>query len=599
MSCRSSKIGSLATTFVVREYQLTDSQATSLFHQLKRDCQDQATSDSDIDVAFREIEIAIASSPRYSSDSLRLRAEARLASARAEAQNASNELRFALAGINRKAHLAKAVIQAWSEEQISANNASFVELDAEKEFSRLMQEYKTAKSSNPEAVASLSPSSSVAYMPNDPATRYAVGVLRAAEQCLNCGQFIGALRHECPRQAAEETQESVLPRTARNIQQASPSEPVNPTRLEPTFDLKASEHEVSIEEFQEIYDSIRERINNSGSAEQFLTLPFDEPGAVTAGLSGNESGRSFGIELELDFPDENYPNFNNRYELASTLYSLGVTTSPYIERWHYVGDDRPGGGFVRSSGNWICEFDRSLDPFDGERGLEIKSQIAQDEPGLWRNVQTILDNARELGAIPTPRTGLHINLGAEDFSANNASRHNRLLKTAAAFDDTLVRLAHNPRSGMFHRGRQYCSYAAIPPEGFRNVSEARSRSNHYQAFNLGHLPAEGQRLRESARVEVRVWDGATTLGRVQNAVNVSLAFVELSKYSIEFTSPNQPAGWTREHFGTRRLENDEWTRATQSFRQFLGLYREIGFRSEQHQTALVGLFAESRWPKSW
>jgi hypothetical protein len=236
-----------------------------------------------------------------------------------------------------------------------------------------------------------------------------------------------------------------------------------------------------------------------------------------------------------------------------------------------------------------------VDDQDGERGVEIKSQILYDEPQTWHNLEVICAVAQEMGAKATFRTGLHVNIGGSGFPTEDPSAHNALLRLVGAYDDTIVRLAHNPDSGQSHRGRGYCQYAHVPSDGFRDVATARAYSNHYQAFNLGHLPASGQRHRESSRIEVRVWDSTIDAGRIQSAVASSLALVKLA---LEEQKPGQDmerAGSHRNRFGTSKLTGEAWEESTGAFRRFLTLMRNAGLTSERHQYALTKMFAESRW----
>lgn len=615
MSCRTTKMGSLATTVISRCYEFTDAQTTSLYHALKKEYSNYTEAPEiaheEVEVAIDELYSLIASNEHLYPDgsSLRERALSRVAAARSEIATASNANKYALTRIQNRATAAQTGLLLWIEAHLSARSNNPIGISAEGELKRLLKEYKLHKREiqNAEMAGTYSPysvassgSANLMIIPQDKATTYVTTIVGTGESCRQCGQFIGIPSHDCPltqspTDSIPPIQDSLSESVDTTVSSTYRGFVVAPQREE--IDIRLEEIEFSIDDFQDLYDSAKQSLSNSDDP---LLLESKSHGSVTAGLSAPGSGRSLGLELEIDFPHEDeYPFFDNRYILARRLYQNNVTLSPEVERWHYIGLDRPGGEFQQTSGNWICEFDRSVDPYEGERGLEIKSQVLFDDPDTWKNLDTILTSARQLGAEPTRRTGLHINMGAEDFSANNPNRHNRLLRLASHFDDTLVRLAHNPASGAKHRGRQYCGYAEIPPSGFSSVSEARARSNHYQAFNLGHLPAEGSRHNPYSRIEVRVWDGATTLGRVQNAANVSLAFAELSKYSIGLSDTGNIAGSTRERFGYNRLEGEQWTEATRPFRQFMGLYKAAGFKGEHHLQALVTMFAESRWPVRW
>jgi hypothetical protein len=349
------------------------------------------------------------------------------------------------------------------------------------------------------------------------------------------------------------------------------------------------------EVFQEAYDAAKARIAAGDLTVPVITNPL--PGQVTGGLGSRIGGNSFGLEIEIDFPEDDYP-YNSRELFAQALHREGIVQSPFVQRWHFVGDDRPGGDYTESANGWICEFDRSVDDVDGERGVEIKSQILYDEPETWHNLDRICAIARELGGKPTMRTGLHVNVGGANFPSENPDAHNALLRMAGAYDDTIVRMAHNPVSGPRHRGRSFCGYAPIPPQGFNDVATARAYSNHYQAFNLGHLPAAGERHRSSSRVEVRVWDSALDPGRIQAQVTASLAMIKLA---TEGEAPGQPverAGAHRSRFGTQRLSGEQWEESTESFRRFVSLMKKAGAGSDLHLAQFTSLFAASRWQQN-
>jgi hypothetical protein len=582
-----------------------------LFHILKKEYDfnhhDEITS-NDATIAINSLETLIdRDHSKYPlGSSIRERALLRVEDARSEIDSASNENKYALTRLHERALLAETALNMLVKTNIDARSQRPDLVNAPEEISRLLREYNNNKEvirtaellGAYEPVASERFFSSSSMVPNDPASRYAITVATSADSCVNCGQFIGIPQHECPLRESINNARSVAEMPSNSVSDSA-LRPVRPTprAVAEDFDIRLEEVEVSIDDFQDLYDEAKSLIASESDP---LAVQSESPGQVTSGLAHPQTGRSLGIELEIDFPhEEDYPFFENRNLLAHRLYQSGVTISPHVERWHHVGVDRPGGEYQVSPQNWICEFDRSVDPYEGERGLEIKSQVVFDDPAMWRNLDTILSTARQLGAEPTQRTGLHVNLGAEDFSTNNPNRHNRLLKLGAYFDDTLVRLAHNPASSYHHRGRAYCGYADVPPDGFSSVAEARARSNHYQAFNLGHMPAEGGRMQPYSRIEVRIWDGATKLGRVQSAINVSLAFAELSKYKLDIGSSTNIAGSTRENFGTAKLEAEQWTNATKPFRQFMGLYKKAGFSSDEALQKLTILFAESRWPKRW
>lgn len=611
MSCRTTPAGSVATTTMARLHGLEDGQCTSLFHDLRRvwtsspaDYQQVIAVSPDTYFNWlRTLRSKVEESNQYS-PALRARALARIDGA-ISAPAPSDEIRFATIHSLNTARLANEYLN-----EYMANYAEVLEVQPEalrNEFRRLYRSFETERRQPESAFYSRS----LEGAPDDPATRYALGViLTCTSRCETCGQFTPrAGAHSCPpegnrpmlsapEEAADPVMEAVrafldvdLRETSTESQTHSFTEPPAPTSPAPS-DWIGEVTAVDMEAFQAMYDQAREELAAGNRAIPKFTSPL--PGEVTGGLGTRGSGNSFGIELELDFPDDDYP-FNMREIFAQRLHAEGIVTTPFVQRWHYVGDDRPGGEYEDNPNGWICEFDRSVDDQDGERGVEIKSQILYDEPQTWHNLEVICAIANDLGARATFRTGLHVNVGGADFPTEDPSAHNALLRLVGAYDDTIVRLAHNPDSGQRHRGRGYCQYAHVPTDGFQDVATARAYSNHYQAFNLGHLPAAGQRHRESSRIEVRIWDSTIDAGRIQQAVASSMALVHLALQGQKPGQGMERAGHHRERFGTSKLTGEQWEESTEAFRRFLTLMSKAGLSGERHQYALTKMFAESRW----
>lgn len=603
MSCRTTPAGSLATTFIQRRFGLEDGQCTSLFHELRREAEARSPEEIHNSLDSYVYSEAIASMaqdiqdrPEWS-DAMRARALARVTNAVA-AGNPSSDIMYAVGNITRRARHASASLTSLLQGLAATYEITPAQIKGE--FRRLYNEYDRSFQGREELFFR-----NIANIPSDQATAYALGVITNDARCTSCGRFLGAAAHVCPSDATQH-----LPLVSQNVSLSDffnstngPSEitldvpAVAPTEI-PAMDTSLPVREPVVvepwdmEAFQAVYDEVRER-SRSGD---YRVPAFENPGPgeVTGGLGARNGGNSFGIELEIDFPDDNWP-YNARQRFAEILHNEGIVRSPEVERWHFVGDQRPGGDYVESNNDWVCEFDRSVDDVDGERGVEIKSQILYDEPETWENLAVILDVAKELGGKPTMRTGLHVNVGGASFPSDDPSAHNALLRIAGAYDDTLIRLAHNPLSGPVHRGRGYCGYAWMPPEGFDNVAHARSYSNHYQAFNLGHLPSAGERHRRSSRIEVRLWDSTLDLGRIQTAVTSSLAVVKLALLGAEPGQGPERAGTHRDTFGTSRLSGEEWELSTQSFRRFVTLLGAAGANTETHRKALTSMFAASRW----
>lgn len=623
MSCRTTHAGSLATTYAARYYGLQDGMVTSLFHSLKKSFHDENMPNPtrvQYLTTVADMEQNIRNSPLWS-EALRARALRRVENV-FTSEMPEPALASALIRIGTKASIAARALDNFFER--SAARLLVPPAVLEEEFYRIYKKYDRNLVNVDESVFNYS----IDNAPQDPATRFAAGVITYSMRCETCGQFIAgqystASPHVCPEVGNRPMIENALDPRDMSIEIDDEDEDWDDSyyddeyneeplsswerdviRLNSTLnDLSDSNSNAPVfevvelpawdmEEFQNEYDEAKIIINNGDYSVPTLVNPL--PGEVTGGLGSRVGGNSFGLELEIDFPEDEYP-YNAREMFARRLYEEGIVSSPFVQRWHFVGDDRPGGDFHEDPNGWICEFDRSVDDVDGERGVEIKSQILYDEPQTWHNLERICAVAKELGGAPTYRTGLHVNVGGQGFTSDNVNKHNSLLRLASSYDDVMLRIAHNPLSGNTHRGRGYCSHAPIPPEGFRNVAIARARSSHYQAFNLGHLPAEGERMRTSSRIEVRIWDSTLDPGRIQGAVVASLALTKLAEDEANPGQPSEIAGTHRQVFGSSRLEGEQWEKSTESFRRFITLISKASGNIEHHKKVLTRMFASSRW----
>lgn len=606
MSCRTTPFGSLATTFNATHFNLPDATCTSMFHQLRREHVANPgwfahVTDAELLSHIDLLDYRIQTSTEWATPAARNRAQERLRLARsADLSAIPQDLRHAF--LNMFPRGASASRQIMQQVRSSMAESGLSEAQTLKEFRRIHTNYSRLSAPMRQRASLIFGGMTIADAHRDEATAYAMGILAIGQRCSFCGQFQN-IEHECPPANRRPLRhvpipsrvalEQELDNLAERIEGPAYATPEAPEQAPEPAQATAQPDPTPMDmtEFQELYDAARARI-----AEGQTTVPVivpTAPGEVTNGLGSREGGNSFGIELEIDFPDDPYP-FTKRQELARRLYNAGIAASPYVEGWHHVGQDRPGGNYTDNPNGWICEFDRSVDDVQGQRGVEIKSQILYDEPQTWQNISQICTIIDELGGRPTFRTGMHINVGGSQFDTADPAAHNALLKLAAAYDDTLIRLAHNPASAEWHRGRQYCNFVDVPPEGYRHVDIARNYSNHYQAFNLGHLAGRSR----ASRVEVRIWDGAVDAGRIQAAVTTSLALVQLAHQRATPGQAAERSGRHREVFGSRRTTGEQWEASTESFRRFVGLMDQAGGVTPASKQAWVHLFAESRWQKA-
>ncbi len=251
-----------------------------------------------------------------------------------------------------------------------------------------------------------------------------------------------------------------------------------------------------------------------------------------------------------------------------------------------------GGGYSDAPDRWSVEFDRSVDDCGGRRGCEIVSPIMYDEPQTWENLRRVCEIVERHGGRVTRRTGLHVNVGAGDFD-HTVENHNRLLRLAEAYEDVLVRCAHNPAAGPRHRGRDYCRPSVVPTAGYQSIRDAQVSNGHRAMVNLDHLPAEGAPVTATSRVEVRLFDGTVDPGRVQTNIKVALGLVAAAGRGVTPPGEVEPAGTHRARAGQRRLGGEAWRTDTASFRQLA----DILFTRAQDKTQLVAAFAATSWQR--
>lgn len=350
--------------------------------------------------------------------------------------------------------------------------------------------------------------------------------------------------------------------------------------------------------FQQIYRAAKTRYRAGDHTAPTFPELQNTPGGITGGLGAPDTGTTFGIELEFDFPND-YAPYNARQQFAAALYEANITDIDRVANWHYIGgsgEDRPGGSYIQTSRSWVLERDASVDDQNGERGVEVKSQILTDIPDTWESLGTVLRLAREHGAVPTSRCGMHLNIGAAGFPAHNVANHERLLRLSAAYDDVLIRLAHNPDAGQYHRGRSYCNPINVPPDGYRDVYHALAHAGHYSAINLGHLPhPDDPRHRRSSRIEMRIFDSSLDLGRIQAQTALALGLAAAAQHPHITIPEPERSGTHRQEYGNRQLTGDRWTSATSTFRSLVDTLATVGLNRPEHHEMFTWLFATGRW----
>ena len=357
----------------------------------------------------------------------------------------------------------------------------------------------------------------------------------------------------------------------------------------------------SMAAFQTTWDEAKAHFESGETA-----LPYMIENA-TNGLGAREGGRSFGLEIEIDFPSD--MSYTAKNQVAREIYEAGLSDSPEVRPWHWRARQTGprgqsfGGGYTDNPNMWSVEFDRSVDDVGGQRGCELVSPILYDTPQTWRNLQTILDIVERNGGKATPRTGLHVNVGARDYD-HTVEHHNRLIGLANAYEDVIVRTSHNPQSGRAHRGREFCRPMTMPSNGYANIRAAQrgidprshDGSSHRAMINLDHVPAENGQIQTSTRVEVRIFDGSTDPGRIQMATKMALGLVNAAVRGTDAPDEVERAGThrarnTAANGRARRLRGEEWENDTRSFRQMA----DTIFTREEDKKQFTYAFAASRW----
>ena len=384
-----------------------------------------------------------------------------------------------------------------------------------------------------------------------------------------------------PPQAAVESVEAAL-REEFNDSQAAQQQ----ARADFRAGASGRSYRDDMDAFQEAWDEAKTHFATGATEIPYMTEN------ATGGLGARDGGRSFGIEIEVDFPDD--MSNTAKEAVAREMYEAGLSRTPHVQGWHYIG--RAGGGYTTDANAWSVEYDSTVD-------CEIVSPIMYDEPQTWENLAKVCEIVQRHGGQVTPRTGLHINVGAADFD-HTVENHNRLLRLGMGYEDVLVRTAHNPQSGPRHRGRDYCRPMSVPSEGYATISEAQrsidpyanNGRSHRAMINLDHVPAEGQRVTSATRVEVRVFDGAIDPGRIQVNTKIGLGLVNAAARGVETPDIGERAGTHRRanmqsNGRMRRMSGEDWRQDTASYRSFA----DTIFTREEDKRQMTYAYQSSKW----
>ena len=322
-------------------------------------------------------------------------------------------------------------------------------------------------------------------------------------------------------------------------------------------------------------------------------------GVPTSGVGG---ARTFGIEIEVDFPDSDSWG-SEQGALAQAMFDAGLARDNEFHEWHTAArrnNDDGSRGYTRGRNAWSVEFDRSVDGVSGQRGAEIVSPILTDTPEVWRDVRQVLEIIRSLGGRTTNRTGLHVNIGCSDMDRDSLTG---LVRMNSQFDDLLVRLAHTNEIGEHHRGRGYCRPVWFDGDqhlyGGRFSDYVYENNGHTSAVNLAHTSRLfSGRSSSSARIEFRYFDGTLEIQRIQAYVMLCIAMVNASMANISCSLQPERGG---AHVSSRParsrariLSGEAWRTDTLRVRQFIDTMR----LPISAAIAVSALYRNSRWMRS-
>lgn len=324
------------------------------------------------------------------------------------------------------------------------------------------------------------------------------------------------------------------------------------------------------EAFQAAYEEALARRARGESPVPYMTEN------ATDGL-GAPGGRGFGVEIEFDFPPGlRWPERAEALDaIGRDLHEAGLTSYMPQQPYHAGRAESAGRGH---DGGWRFESDATV-------AGEIISPVMHDTPETWANLSRVCEIVRRHGGVASASTGGHVHVGLADYD-HTVENHNRLLQTAAGYEDTLYRLAQNPDAAS-HRGTEYCAPNRDPGAGYASISSVRASNSGHPGLNFNYV--QGTR---TDHVEYRMWDGSLDPGVIQSHINISLAMTAAGSRGGYTPPPPTPRGTgLAANPGRRRLRGAQWLESTAPFRRFA----DTLFRREANAAQAASLFAVTRW----
>jgi hypothetical protein len=296
---------------------------------------------------------------------------------------------------------------------------------------------------------------------------------------------------------------------------------------------------------------------------------------ATGGLGARNGGRAFGREIEFDFAPRVRDKAAALRAIGRDLVDAGLSRHPFQAGYHASLH----AGYTDDPTAWRLESDSTV-------AGEIVSPIMYDEPQTWRNLEKVCDIVKRHGGIPSARTGGHTHVAVPDFD-HTVENHNRLLAMADGYNDTIYRLAQNPKAAR-HRGTDWCRPNTVPATGYTSIAGVRQANNsHHIGVNFGSVL--GQR---ADHVEWRMWDGSLEPGVIQAQIKLSLGLTAAAVRGGSRPPARERVGTHRSRLrGRSRLAGEAWRENTRSFRELA----DSVFRRAADKAQAAALFAVTRW----
>lgn len=291
---------------------------------------------------------------------------------------------------------------------------------------------------------------------------------------------------------------------------------------------------------------------------------------VTAAGATGASGRTFGIEIEYDFPAASSPQAvaaANR-AIGRALFRMGFTATMSML------DDSSGPATTCHERGWRLVNDDSC-------AGELVSPIMGDTEQTWSVLTRICATLRRYGAVPGPRAGFHVHVGTGDFGADGQA-YLDLLAHVQHNEDVLYRIATNPSRGV-HRGADFCAQPLQAPQHVATAMDAAGWQDGDRDFAINLQNVHG---RATDHVELRLFDATLDPALMQAHILVAVGITEAAASGLRPPQPQHRA-LLGEHSGTSSSDQ----RSCNMVHTFVNRY----FATRDAREQVAALFARTRW----